>query len=234
MDFNHIVTVIQKEWRELLKNKAFITYYIYLSVGLGLVIPAFSPIGEYGISDLSLLALLLPAVIIPSTLIADLFAGEKERKTLETLLSAPIAFRDLFWGKILFVFLTSLLISSVIFISTGMVTFAVRIIFTHKWLFPYTQLQLLKTLTLNLGLSITIAALGSYISLMAKQVKSANIFVFVGAMPFLAPAIYLIQSKGISVHLVIGYGLGLMGLGFCVSAILSCAFTKVKLMNRSR
>lgn len=234
MDFNHVMTVVQKEWRELLKNRAFITYYIYLSVGLGLVIPVFSPIGEKGVSDLSTLALLLPAVIIPSTLVADLFAGEKERKTLETLLSAPIRFKDLFWGKVLFVFFTALLISGVVFISTGGVVFAVRGIGAGEWFFPYTQAQLIKSLVLNLGLSMTIASIGSYISIMARQVKSANIFVFVGAMPFLAPALYLTQSNGVAMGYVFAYGLGLMGVGISVSVVLSNAFTKVKLMNRSR
>lgn len=44
---------------------------------------------------------LMLATLLPITLAADAFAGERERKTLETLLALPMRSRDLFLGKTL-------------------------------------------------------------------------------------------------------------------------------------
>jgi ABC-2 type transport system permease protein len=44
---------------------------------------------------------LMLATILPVTIAADAFAGERERKTLEALLAVPMSNRDLFLGKAL-------------------------------------------------------------------------------------------------------------------------------------
>jgi ABC-type Na+ efflux pump permease subunit len=44
---------------------------------------------------------LMLATMVPITIAADAFAGERERKTLETLLALPLSSKDLFIGKAL-------------------------------------------------------------------------------------------------------------------------------------
>jgi ABC-2 type transport system permease protein len=59
---------------------------------------------------LSPLLLVLP-LMVSAVLAADAFAGEKERRTLESLLLLPMADRDLFTAKVLSAFLPALVIS---------------------------------------------------------------------------------------------------------------------------
>ena len=55
------------------------------------------------------------------SLTADSFAGERERKTLETLLSAPISPKALFWGKFL-----SVVTIPILFITLGQAVFLIQ------------------------------------------------------------------------------------------------------------
>lgn len=59
---------------------------------------------------LSPLLLVIP-LMVSAVLAADAFAGEKERRTLESLLHLPIADRDLFVAKVLGAFLPSVVIT---------------------------------------------------------------------------------------------------------------------------
>lgn len=54
---------------------------------------------------------LIVPLMLASVLAADAFAGEKERKTLETLLHLPMPERDLFYAKVLSAFVPALLVS---------------------------------------------------------------------------------------------------------------------------
>ncbi|PLT33892.1 ABC transporter permease subunit [Bacillus sp. V5-8f] len=59
---------------------------------------------------------LMPAIIHSMVTASNSFAGEKERKTLETLLFAPISVYDLFLGKVLASLIPTLLITYTCFI----------------------------------------------------------------------------------------------------------------------
>lgn len=59
---------------------------------------------------LSPLLLVIP-LMVSAVLAADAFAGEKERRTLETLLHLPIADRDLFFAKVLGAFVPAVAIT---------------------------------------------------------------------------------------------------------------------------
>ena len=54
---------------------------------------------------------LIVPLMVSAVLAADAFAGEKERKTLESLLHLPIADRDLFFAKLLTAFLPAIAVS---------------------------------------------------------------------------------------------------------------------------
>lgn len=66
------------------------------------------------------LFLLIP-VLSSSMIAANSFVGEKERKTLESLLFAPIEIKDLFVGKVLSAFIPTLIISLGSFVLCGLV-----------------------------------------------------------------------------------------------------------------
>ena len=59
---------------------------------------------------------LIVPLMVSSVLAADTFAGEKERKTLETLLHLPISDRDLYVAKLLGAFIPSTLVTWVGFV----------------------------------------------------------------------------------------------------------------------
>ena len=60
-------------------------------------------------------------VLLPVIISSDSFAGEKERKTMESLLYLPITKTELLIGKVLASFLPSMIISLTIFFAMGIV-----------------------------------------------------------------------------------------------------------------
>lgn len=58
---------------------------------------------------------LIVPMMVSSALAADTFAGEKERRTLESLLFLPVEERDLYVAKVLFAFLPTVAISWICF-----------------------------------------------------------------------------------------------------------------------
>jgi ABC-2 type transport system permease protein len=70
---------------------------------------------------------LIVPLMVAAVLAADSFAGEKERRTIETLLHTPIAERDLFYAKLLGAFLPAVAISWI-----GFAAFAV-VVNTVAW-----------------------------------------------------------------------------------------------------
>ncbi len=63
---------------------------------------------------------LIVPLMVSAVLAADAFAGEKERKTLESLLHLPVSDRELFYAKLLTAFIPAMVVSWV-----GFVCFAV-------------------------------------------------------------------------------------------------------------
>src|SRR5205085_8529821 len=64
---------------------------------------------------------LIVPLMVASVLAADAFAGEKERKTLESLLHQPVADRDLFLAKLIGAFIPAVAISWVGFVCFSLV-----------------------------------------------------------------------------------------------------------------
>jgi len=106
---------------------------------------------------------LLPIVplMIPVFIAADSFAGEKERKTIEPILATPTTDAEIFLGKTLTAFITSMAISAITFtISTAIIDNAALKVFSHP-IFPSPtyMLIMLGTSPLATLLSITIIVL---------------------------------------------------------------------------
>src|SRR5580765_2901006 len=79
---------------------------------------------------------LLVPLMVSAVLAADAFAGEKERKTLETLLHLPLAERDLFIAKLLTAFIPAVMISWIGFVCFSIVSNVVAWPVMHRVFVP--------------------------------------------------------------------------------------------------
>ncbi|WP_216828309.1 ABC transporter permease subunit [Alkalihalobacterium elongatum] len=79
--------------------------------------------------------MIIPAMA-SSVISANSFVGEKERKTLESLLFAPISMKTIFIGKILSAFIPAVLITFITAILYGIVTNLVAYPMFEKIIFP--------------------------------------------------------------------------------------------------
>ena len=80
--------------------------------------------------------LLIVPLMVAAVLAADAFAGEKERKTLETLLHLPISDRQLFFAKVLGAFLPAVAVSWIGFVAFALTTNIAAWPVTHRIIVP--------------------------------------------------------------------------------------------------
>ncbi|HVM02537.1 MAG TPA: ABC transporter permease subunit [Acidimicrobiales bacterium] len=116
---------------------------------------------------------LIVPLMVAAVLAADAFAGEKERRTLETLLHLPIPDRQLFLAKVLGAFLPAVAVSWI-----GFVAFAV---ITNTVAWPVTQRVFVPTklwAVVILWVGPAVAALGMgvmvRVSARARTVQEAS------------------------------------------------------------
>lgn len=100
-----IKTVMWKEWREYLsgsgsKRRGNLGVIVFVLI-VGILVPI--TVKDVNFTDsalpIALYAMYLPIFVIINV-VADAFAGERERHTLETLLASRIPDRAILWGKI--------------------------------------------------------------------------------------------------------------------------------------
>lgn len=98
-----IWTITQKEWKELMRQRGnlrggFLGVLIFIGV-LGILMPI--QFGAEWVESASQLIIFswLPFLLV-SGVIADSFAGERERHTLETLLASRLSDRAILFGKV--------------------------------------------------------------------------------------------------------------------------------------
>jgi len=136
--------------------------------------------------------LLIP-LLISGIVTSDSFAGERERNTLESLLSAPLRAMEVLLGKLLTPFVPALLVT---WISFGLLTWAVsRLINPHfiSPVFPDPIWFLSVALVVPLFLAGTVLA-EIMISMRASSVKAASALNMLLALPVLF--LMLLQSSG--------------------------------------
>jgi len=98
---------------------------------------------------------LIVPLMVSAVLAADAFAGEKERKTLESLLHLPISDAELFYAKLLTAFIPAMVVSWVGFLCFSVVSNTVAWPVLHRVFVP-TRLWLV----LILWMAPAVAALG--------------------------------------------------------------------------
>jgi len=136
--------------------------------------------------------LLIP-LLVSGIITSDSFAGERERNTLEALLSAPVRPRDILLGKIMTPFFPALLVT---WVSFALMTWAAsRLINPHfpAPVFPDRIWVLSLLLVVPLFLAGTVLA-QVLISLKASSVKAASALNMLLSLPVLF--LMLLQSGG--------------------------------------
>jgi ABC-2 type transport system permease protein len=107
---------------------------------------------------------LIVPLMVSAVLAADAFAGEKERRTLESLLHLPVSDRDLFLAKLLVSFIPALAVSWIGFVCFAVVSNGVGWPVVHRIFVP-TQLWMVMILwvapavaALGLGVMVRVSA----------------------------------------------------------------------------
>ena len=159
--------------------------------------------------------LFIPA-LIPSIIASDSFAGEKERKTMESLVLLPISKSELILGKVLTALLPSLAITFSCFGLLGLVV--------NLMLLPYLEGHLLIFTDASFMLAIFVLAplysflsnlLGIIISSRVKDLKSAQSISGSVVLPVLGLLFVQIFNPAFLSPLMIGILSLVMG-GLCV------------------
>lgn len=159
---------------------------------------------------------LVVPLMVSSVLAADAFAGEKERRTLETLLHLPIDHRDLFLAKLLGAFGPSILLSWLGFAVYAVVANAIAwpvvgrlIVPTALWV---VMIGWVGPAVAALGLAIVVR-----VSARARSVQEAN---QIGGAIVL-PIVFVVVGQASGVLLVsLPIALGLGAAAWLVAAVL--------------
>jgi len=160
---------------------------------------------------------LLVPLMVSAVLAADAFAGEKERKTLETLLHLPLAERDLFIAKLLTAFIPAVMISWIGFVCFSIVSNVVAWPVMHRVFVP-TRLWVVMILwvapavaALGLGIMVRVSV-RARTSQEANQLGGAVILPLIFLVVGQASGLLLVQ---LSVAIAIGAVVWLIALWLC-------------------
>jgi len=169
-----IWTVMWKEWREMLRQRGSKRSTAGTTVLMMLVMGIFMP-WQAGIAwvttPLSLgLWVVIPVVLIATT-VADSFAGERERHTLETLLATRLSDRAILFGKIGATVSYAWVMAQIVLL---IALVPVNIRFWQGRILLYRVDVMLSGLGLSLLGASLVSAAGILVSLRASSVKQAQ------------------------------------------------------------
>jgi ABC-2 type transport system permease protein len=192
-----ILTIAWKEWKEVLRfhggfRSGLGTLFLILVV-FGIFMPIqFERLWVETLTPLGMW-MILPVVLVTS-LVADSFAGERERHTLEMLLASRLSDRSILLGKIAAVVSYAWLVTQLAFI---VALVPVNVLFGEGTLLVYSAEVVLCGMGLSLLLAGLMTNVGILVSLRAATVRQAqqtlglSIFLLVGVLPQLG--LYLLK-----------------------------------------
>ncbi len=215
------LAVMKKDFSEIKRNFQVFGVMIIMPIVFGVVYPivlyfilpavqAEDPDAALYLINMFASFFLVMAVTIPAVVAADSFAGEKERKTIEALLAAPISDNELFLGKVLVSLIPSVIltyISATIFCFTVNATLGTFFLPNAEFMY---QMALVPLFAL-LGIELTV-----FISVRVKGFREAQ--QIAGALIVPVLAIVMLNAFGVAVFvfpwnwvLLIGTGLADIG-----------------------
>ena len=191
-------TVLWKEYREMFSGPASrdnIAVTVVMLGLLGILMPLQQGVGFVSSAVTLLYAYMVPFTIILN-LVADSFAGERERHTLETLLAGRLSDRAILVGKLLASVLYAWAVS-IVCLLLGWIS--VNVAFAeggHLLLFPIWMP--LSFVTLSFLVSWLIAGIGVLISLRSPTVRQAQQIVgLMITVPMVPILIVLMMTKNV-------------------------------------
>ena len=170
-------------------------------------------------------------VMVSSIVAANSVVGEKERKTLETLLYTPVTNREFFTAKLLSSFIPAVIIAWISFIlyflGTNAISLGFRgILILRSWIWLPVMLLLSPAVAL-LGLTVTL-----FISIKAKTYMEAQQLSGLVVLPFLA--LIGIQVTGIVVFnpiYVVVLSVGILVVTYLAITRLGPRFSRERIIN---
>jgi ABC-2 type transport system permease protein len=172
--FRDIWTITQKEWKELLRQRGslrggFFGILVFLGI-LGILMPI--QFGAEWVQSASQMFIwgLFPFLLV-SSVIADSFAGERERHTLETLLASRLSDRAILFGKVVAAISYGWGLSMACML-LGLIT--VNLVHGKGQLLIYSWEIGLGTIVLSLLVASLSSNLGILVSLRASTVRQAQ------------------------------------------------------------
>jgi len=187
------ILVVRKEWKELFQHRrgmrsGFLNLAILLFI-LGVFMPLQS--GADGLSNpLVALAWTWMPISLTMGIVADAFAGERERHTLETLLSSRLSDHAIVIGKQLAAILYGWGVAEI-----GALLAAVTINLAdlrQGWMFYTTEIYI-GCLVLPLLAAGLMAGLGTFVSMRADTVRQASQQLSIGLLILFVFPIFALQ-----------------------------------------
>lgn len=171
---NDILTIVWKEMKELLQMRGRMRGGVFglliFTLAFGVLLPLQTGTA-WVTSAVNLLYWAWVPYLLVISVIADAFAGERERHTLETLLASRLSDRAILYGKLA----ASLLYGwglTMINVLVGLIT--INIAFAGEGLVMFPPDLMLAVVFLTLGVAAFAAALGVNVSLRAPTVRQAQ------------------------------------------------------------
>ena len=191
--------VLWKEWKELLRGTLRAlpglppaTSLVLAPLAVG-VLAAWRYPGAVGVAGPYIAAGF--ATLVMTGALADLFAGERERRTLEFLLSTPLSELSIFLGKVAFVVLQACYLAA----ATAIAGWATLALFGPG--LTAIRVQTLRegaALILWLFATTAIAMLGALLSLVCQTVSRAHMALSVALAGPLLLALLLVMPPGLT------------------------------------
>lgn len=172
--FGDIWTVARKEWREILSSgggggRGRWSFLIFLAV-FGLFLPLQG--GVDGLrTGMSVIFFAWVPFLLVSNVIADSFAGERERHTLETLLATRLSDQAILFGKMLAGVMYAVGLSVA---SLALSIVAVNLVYRPQPLAMYPPLLLAIALVASVLGAVLAAGIGVLVSLRASTARQAQ------------------------------------------------------------
>jgi ABC-type Na+ efflux pump permease subunit len=151
---------------------------------------------------------LIVPLMVSAVLAADAFAGEKERKTLESLLHLPVSTRELFFAKLLTAFIPAIAVSWIGFACFCLVANGVAWPVMHRVFVP-TRLWLVMILWVGPAVATLGLAVMVRVSARARTSQEANQLGGAVILPLIFLAVG--QSSGLLlVPVTVAIGVGVL------------------------
>jgi ABC-2 type transport system permease protein len=178
---NQILAVLWKEWQELFQQRGLrggLFNWLILVVLGGIFVPLQT--GEQWFTQpYAMLVWSWIPMLAVMQIVADTFAGERERHTLETLLASKLSDSAILWGKVFYVVLYGW---SIEFSSLILAAVSINVVHWQGTVQFYSINTLVGIVPVSMFLVGLIAGIGTLVSLRSGTVRGAYQKLMIGFM----------------------------------------------------